>query len=303
MTKLDNDTASSVARPSAPAPAKGALPAQSLYDPNAHNPFAAFYDLPAVKAAMPPQKGRSDAGGASAARSAASPSPQTVRGPLEGLLHRQGSHDGPVESSVAAQPDMGYTGTAHTVKELRGKYATGGLGYDSHAAAAEVTAGQDSTGCLPSANSPGTLFHIHEAGIVLEAEQLEYEDAAELDSGGHMAIAPEPSESADEADMDTISPSERRNARQQAAGASISGRGCDAGKLPEVSLSQLDADVWSELPLEVQQQLLQGASGKRQMPPDEDSRKQVCIIFLLASSQQGLLGTYLGLRWVEAVHR
>ncbi|EIE26541.1 DNA/RNA polymerase, partial [Coccomyxa subellipsoidea C-169] len=39
MTKLDNDTASSVARPSAPAPAKGALPAQSLYDPNAHNPF------------------------------------------------------------------------------------------------------------------------------------------------------------------------------------------------------------------------------------------------------------------------
>ncbi len=282
MTKLDNDTASSVARPSAPAPAKGALPAQSLYDPNAHNPFAAFYDLPAVKAAMPPQKGRSDAGGASAARSAASPSPQTVRGPLEGLLHRQGSHDGPVESSVAAQPDMGFTGTTDTVKELRGEYATGGLGYDSHAAAAEVTAGQDSTGCLPSADSPGASIHSHEAGIILEAEQLEYEDAAELDSGGHMAIAHiEPSESADEADMDTISPSERGYARQQAAGASISGRGCDAGKLPEVSLSQLDAGVWSELPHEVQQQLLQGASGKQQMPPDEDSRKQVCMIFHL----------------------
>jgi hypothetical protein len=54
MTKLDNDAASAAVRPSLAAPAKAAVPPATVYNPRAPNPFAEFFDLPAVKAALPP---------------------------------------------------------------------------------------------------------------------------------------------------------------------------------------------------------------------------------------------------------
>lgn len=54
MTKLDNDAASVGLRPSAAAPSKAAVPPPTVYDPKAPSPFAAFFELPAVKAALPP---------------------------------------------------------------------------------------------------------------------------------------------------------------------------------------------------------------------------------------------------------
>ena len=54
MTKLDNDPASAAARPSALAPSKAVAPPQSVYDPKEPCQFAGFFQLPNVKAALPP---------------------------------------------------------------------------------------------------------------------------------------------------------------------------------------------------------------------------------------------------------
>lgn len=54
MTKLDNDPASMAARPNALAPSKAVAPPQSVYNPKDPCPFADFFQLPNVRAALPP---------------------------------------------------------------------------------------------------------------------------------------------------------------------------------------------------------------------------------------------------------
>jgi hypothetical protein len=286
MTKLDNDPASSLARPSAPAPAKGAVPAPTHYDPNAQNPFAAFYDLPVVKAAMPPQKERLHASGAPAPASAAGHSPH---GPLEGLLRRQSSYDGFADSSAAAQPETSFS--EHRLDDSGddrlGQYGSDDLDHVSHAPAAEVTSPQDSTRCLdleslPSADCPGMSMALDKAGSISGALYPEDERAAKPDGGGDMweaASVHELSERSigpDEVDADVGSHSERGSAEEQAAGRNVSVSGGNVKGVLQVSLSQLDIAVWSELPHEVQEHLLQSASGKQRVPEALDSRKQVC---------------------------
>ena len=55
MAKLDSDPSSAAARTSFGAPAKGAAAPQSTYNPRVDTLYESFFNLPAVKAAMPPE--------------------------------------------------------------------------------------------------------------------------------------------------------------------------------------------------------------------------------------------------------
>ena len=54
MAKLDNDPSSAAARTNAGAPAKGAAAPATEYNPRVDSLYESFFNLPAVKAAMPP---------------------------------------------------------------------------------------------------------------------------------------------------------------------------------------------------------------------------------------------------------
>ena len=55
MAKLDSDASSAAARTSFGAPAKGAAAPATTYNPRVDTMYQSFYNLPAVKAAMPPE--------------------------------------------------------------------------------------------------------------------------------------------------------------------------------------------------------------------------------------------------------
>ena len=55
MAKLDSDPSSAAARTSSGAPAKGAAAPATVYNPRVDTLYESFFNLPAVKAALPPE--------------------------------------------------------------------------------------------------------------------------------------------------------------------------------------------------------------------------------------------------------
>lgn len=221
MTRLDNDPASSLARPSAPAPAKGAAPAATHYDPS-NNPYAAFFELPAVKAAMP--------------------RPQTER-PLSagaGTSHAAAAEVTPIRICSEAEPSSVPDGAA----KARGP--SNFKGVDHHSEVAHLV-GHD-------AEEPDDVADTGEDGSASEPSSHSdwgFEGAGEKDKEQASGVGP----------------------AEAPAGTGV-------GVSHDLSLSQMDAAAWSELPHEVQQQLLSGTYGKQILPPAAGSatgKKQVML--------------------------
>ncbi|CAL8466850.1 g6386 [Coccomyxa elongata] len=279
MTKLDNDPASSTARPSAAAPAKGAVAPPSAYDPGAPNPFAAFYELPAVKAAMPPTKERpSSSSGTVASRPAASRSPQALHGPLAGLLLRRSSITGTADTLERGQQGSGDANGASL-----SEHEADGSGADAPAAgllaaedAAHISlAGERQNTVDDQATAAETGDSMSEAGSLRE-EAIE-------DMGGCGGMDEEAAVHELRSCIDGQLEDEHLDAEvgseQPSAGTEVAGPDEDAAvgglhEVPRVSLSQMDAQVWAELQPELQQQLLQGMSGAKDLPPITDPRNK-----------------------------
>ena len=273
MTKLDNDPASSTARPSAVAPAKGAVAPPSAYDPGAPNPFAAFYELPAVKAAMAPVKERpSSSSGAIGSRPAASRSPQALHGPLAGLLLRRTI--GPGESLETGQQDVADAGGASL-----SKLHTDVSGGDTPAE--NILAAEDVAHLSVADEHQATAVRTDDS--MSEAESLREQVLEDMGGCGGMGdknAVRELSVSSD-GQLQNEHLDAEVGPEQHSAGTEVAEPNRDApvGVLDEVSrvsLSQMDAEVWAELPPEVQQQLLHGMPGVQEQAQAVELRSQVC---------------------------
>ncbi len=286
MTKLDNDPASSTARPSAAAPAKGAVAPPSAYDPSAPNPFAAFYELPAVKAAMAPLKERPpSSSGTVGSRPAAGRSPQALHRPLAGLLLRRSSDTGPADSLERGQQSLAdANGAGLSKNEADGSGvapAAGLLAAEDIAQVSLAAERHDAVEDQATADERGDSMS--EAGILREQAIEDMSGCAGMDQEAavHELSFPSDGQLEDE-HLDAEVGSE-----QHSAGTEVAGPNKDAAvgvlhEVPPMSLSQMDAQVWAELPSELQQQLLQGMSGAKDLPQYTEPRKQVCPLSSIA---------------------